>query len=258
MSSVRVEKQGAVTTVVLSRPEVRNAVDGPTAAALVAAFRDFERDPEARVAVLYGEGGTFCAGADLKAVAAGKPFELDEEGDGPMGPSRIPLAKPVIAAVAGHAVAGGLELALWCDLRVVEEGAVLGVFCRRWGVPLIDGGTVRLPRVVGVGRALDLVLTGRPVGAAEALQMGLANRVVPAGRARPEAEALAREIAAFPQACMLADRASAYRSLGLDLAEALRAEHRSGAPILLAESRAGAAAFAAGQGRHGAARKPER
>ena len=251
MPSVRVEKQGPVTTVVLSRPEVRNAVDRATAAALVEAFRSFEREEEARVAVLWGEGGAFCAGADLKAVAAGDLPELDENGDGPMGPTRLRLSKPVVAAVAGHAVAGGLELALWCDLRVVEEGAVLGVFCRRFGVPLIDGGTVRLPQVVGLGRALDLILTGRPVGAAEALAMGLASRVVPAGTARPAAEQLAREIAAFPQACLRADRRSAYRALDLPLLEALRNEHRGGAEVLAAESLAGARAFAAGAGRHG-------
>ncbi len=251
MPSVRVEKQGAVTTVVLSRPEVRNAVDRATAAALVEAFQSFERDQEARVAVFFGEGGTFCAGADLKAVAAGTLPELDEHGNGPMGPSRLALSKPVIAAVAGHAVAGGLELALWCDLRVVEENAILGVFCRRWGVPLIDGGTVRLPRVVGLGRALDLILTGRPVGAAEALQMGLASRVVKDGTSRQAAEQLAREIAAFPQACMRADRRSAYQALDLALPEALRSEHRGGERVLATESLAGAQAFAAGAGRHG-------
>ena len=251
MQSVRVERQGPVTTVVLSRPEVRNAVDRGTAAALAEAFRRFEADEEARVAVLWGEGGTFCAGYDLKSVAAGNLPVLDENGDGPMGPSRLRLSKPVVAAVAGHAVAGGLELALWCDLRVVEEGAVLGVFCRRFGVPLIDGGTVRLPRVVGLGRALDLILTGRPVGAAEALAMGLANRVAPAGTARQAAEQLAREIAAFPQACLRADRRSAYQALDLPLPEALRNEHRGGAEVLAAESLAGARAFAAGAGRHG-------
>ncbi len=251
MPTVRVEKREAVITVVLSRPEVRNAVDRATAAALVDAFRAFEGDEQARVAVLFGEGGTFCAGADLKAVAAGELLELDEGGNGPMGPSRLALAKPVIAAVAGHAVAGGLELALWCDLRVVEESAVMGVFNRRWGVPLIDGGTVRLPRLVGLGRALDLILTGRPVGAAEALQMGLASRVVPDGTSRRAAEELAAEIAAFPQACLRADRASALRALDLSLLEALRAEHRGGERILEAESLAGAREFAAGAGRHG-------
>ena len=252
MASVRAERQGPVTTVVLSRPEVRNAVDRATAAALVGAFRAFEADAEARAAVLWGEGGTFCAGADLKAVAAGNIPELDEDGNGPMGPTRLLLSKPVVAAVAGHAVAGGLELALWCDLRVVEENAILGVFCRRFGVPLIDGGTVRLPLVVGLGRALDLVLTGRPVSAAEARDMGLANRVVPAGTSRQAAEQLARELAAFPQACLRADRRSVYQGLHLPLAEALRSEHRGGAQVLAAESLAGARAFSAGAGRHGA------
>src|SRR5467141_5157323 len=191
---VYVEKQGPVTTVILDRP-VRNAVDRLAAQALADAFRAFEADPEARVAVLWGACGTFCSGADLKAIAAGEPNRVAPDGDGPMGPTRMALDKPVVAAVAGHAVAGGLELALWCDLRVVEEDAVLGVFCRRWGVPLIDGGTVRLPRLIGLSRALDLILTGRPVGAAEALDIGLANRVVPHGAARPAAEELAAQIA---------------------------------------------------------------
>src|SRR6266851_3304993 len=189
---VRVEKQGPVTTVILDRPEVRNAVDRIAAQALADAFRAFDADPEARVAVLWGAGGTFCSGADLKAIAAGEPNRVAPDGDGPMGPTRLVLDKPVVAAVAGHAVAGGLELALWCDLRVVEEDAVLGVFCRRWGVPLIDGGTVRLPRLIGLSRALDLILTGRPVDAAEALRIGLANRVVPRGAARPARAARAR------------------------------------------------------------------
>ncbi|HYA09300.1 MAG TPA: crotonase/enoyl-CoA hydratase family protein, partial [Gaiellaceae bacterium] len=200
--SVRSERFGPVTTVVLDRPEARNAVDREHAEALADAFRAFEADDEALVAVLWGAGGTFCAGADLKRM----DNRTEPEGDGPMGPSRLALSKPVIAAVAGHAVAGGLELALWCDLRVVEEDAVLGVFCRRWGVPLIDGGTVRLPRLVGLSHALDLILTGRAVGAEEALRIGLANRVVPAGQAREEAEALARQIAAFPPRCVLSDR----------------------------------------------------
>ncbi|HET9449924.1 MAG TPA: crotonase/enoyl-CoA hydratase family protein, partial [Aggregicoccus sp.] len=209
--SVRVEKSGPVTTVILQRPEVRNAVDGPTAEALAEAFRAFDADADARVGVLWGEGGTFCAGADLKAVASGDPNRVAPDGDGPLGPSRMLLDKPVIAAIAGHAVAGGLELALWCDLRVAEEDAVLGVFCRRWGVPLIDGGTVRLPRIVGLGRALDLILTGRPVPADEALAMGLVNRVVPRGASRAAAEELAAQIAAFPQQCMRGDRMSAYQ-----------------------------------------------
>ncbi|GGL65936.1 enoyl-CoA hydratase [Streptomyces fumigatiscleroticus] len=247
---VRTERRGGVTTVVLSRPEVRNAVDGPTAAALAAAFREFEADEEARAAVLWGEGGTFCAGADLKALGGERGNRVAEDGDGPMGPSRLRLSKPVIAAVAGHAVAGGLELALWCDLRVAEEDAVFGVFCRRWGVPLIDGGTVRLPRLIGTGRALDLILTGRPVPAREACAMGLADRVVPAGTARAAAEELAAAIARFPQACLRADRASVLAQEGLDEPAALRAEFRGGAAVL-EESLQGAARFAAGAGRHG-------
>ncbi|MFI8215080.1 crotonase/enoyl-CoA hydratase family protein [Streptomyces sp. NPDC085932] len=248
---VRVERRGPVTTVVLSRPEVRNAVDGPTAAELAAAFRAFEADEEARTAVLWGEGGTFCAGADLKALGSGHGNHVEPEGDGPMGPTRMRLSKPVIAAVAGHAVAGGLELALWCDLRVAEEDAVFGVFCRRWGVPLIDGGTVRLPRLIGTGRALDLILTGRPVPAAEALAMGLVNRVVPPGGARAAAEELAAAIARFPQSCLRSDRASVLDQEGLGERAALEAEFRHGADVL-AEGLEGAARFAAGAGRHGA------
>ncbi|MGW5098414.1 crotonase/enoyl-CoA hydratase family protein [Streptomyces nodosus] len=247
---VRIERQGYVTTVVLSRPEARNAVDGPTAAALADAFRAFEADPVARVAVLWGEGGTFCAGADLKAIGTGRGNRVAEDGDGPMGPTRLRLSKPVIAAVAGHAVAGGLELALWCDLRVAEEDAAFGVFCRRWGVPLIDGGTVRLPRLIGAGRAMDMILTGRPVPAAEAYTMGLADRVVPTGRARTEAEALAAEVARFPQACLRADRAGVLDQEGMPEPEAMRGELRYGMEVL-AESLEGAARFAAGAGRHG-------
>ncbi len=251
--SVRVEKDGPVTTIIIARPEVRNAIDRPTAEALLAAFRAFAADDAARVAVLWGEGQAFCAGADLKAVASGvNRNRTTPEGEGPMGPTRLALDKPVIAAIAGHAVAGGLELALWCDLRVVEEDAVLGVFCRRWGVPLIDGGTIRLPRLIGMSRALDLILTGRAVAAAEAYAMGLANRLVPKGQARPAAEALAREIARFPQACLRADRASAFRQWDLDLAQALVAEGRGGQAVLDEESIAGAGRFAAGRGRHGA------
>ncbi len=218
--NVRIETSGPVATVILARPHVRNAVDHLTAHALADAFRAFEADPSSRVGVLWGEGGTFCAGADLKAATTGEPNPLEPQGDAPMGPSRLLLSKPVIAAVSGHAVAGGLELALWCDLRVVEEDAVLGVFCRRFGVPLIDGGTVRLPRLIGLGRALDLILTGRPVKADEALAMGLANRVVPRGQARAAAEQLAAEIAAFPQECMRRDRRSAYEQLGAPLPSA--------------------------------------
>ncbi|MGV9345932.1 crotonase/enoyl-CoA hydratase family protein [Streptomyces spiralis] len=248
---VRVERQGYVTTVVLSRPEARNAVDGPTAAELASAFREFEADPGARVAVLWGEGGTFCAGADLKAIGTERGNRVAEDGDGPMGPTRMRLSKPVIAAVAGHAVAGGLELALWCDLRVAEEDAVFGVFCRRWGVPLIDGGTVRLPRLIGTGRAMDMILTGRPVPAREAYDMGLANRIVPSGRARAEAEELAASIAGFPQACLRSDRASVLDQEGLDERAALRGELLHGMGVL-SESLEGAARFAAGAGRHGA------
>ncbi|MCI3150978.1 crotonase/enoyl-CoA hydratase family protein [Streptomyces sp. GB4-14] len=248
---VRIERQGAVTTVVLSRPGARNAVDGPTAAELADAFRAFEADDEARAAVLWGEGGTFCAGADLKALGTDRANRVAEDGDGPMGPTRLRLSKPVIAAVSGHAVAGGLELALWCDLRVAEEDAVFGVFCRRWGVPLIDGGTVRLPRLIGTSRAMDMILTGRPVPAAEAYAMGLANRVVPVGRARAEAEELAASLARFPQACLRSDRASVLEQEGLGEEEALAAELRHGAAVL-AESLEGAARFASGAGRHGA------
>ena len=248
--TVRVEKSGPVTTVVLARPSRRNAVDRDTAQALADAFRAFEDDPDARVAVLFGEGGTFCAGADLQSIAAGQPNRVEPDGDGPMGPTRMLLDKPVIAAIAGHAVAGGLELALWCDLRVAEEDAVLGVFCRRFGVPLLDGGTVRLPRLIGLGRALDLILTGRPVDAAEALAIGLVNRVVPPGEARGAAEALAAEIAAFPQTCLRADRRSAHEQHELPLEQALQHELRRGATAL-DEAREGAARFTAGAGRHG-------
>ncbi|MEU2552567.1 crotonase/enoyl-CoA hydratase family protein [Streptomyces sp. NPDC013313] len=247
---VRVERREHVTTVVLSRPEARNAVDGPTAAELAAAFRAFEADETARVAVLWGEGGTFCAGADLKAVGTERGHRVAEDGDGPMGPTRLRLSKPVIAAVAGHAVAGGLELALWCDLRVAEEDAVFGVFCRRWGVPLIDGGTVRLPRLIGTSRAMDMILTGRPVPAREAYDIGLANRVVPAGRARAEAEELAAAVACFPQACLRGDRASVLDQEGQDEATAMRGELRYGVAVL-AEGLEGAARFAGGAGRHG-------
>jgi len=251
--SVRSERDGPVTTVILSRPEVRNAVDRAAAEALAEAFRAFEADAGARVAVLWGEGGSFCAGADLKALAEGRGGNRAEpEGDGPMGPTRMRLSKPVIAAVAGHAVAGGLELALWCDLRVAERGAVFGVFCRRWGVPLVDGGTLRLPRLVGLGRALDMILTGRPVGAEEAQRIGLADRVVPDGEARPAAEALAREIAAFPQLCMRSDRRSVYEQAGLGVEAALRHEFELGMEVMRSgETRAGAQRFAAGAGRHG-------
>jgi enoyl-CoA hydratase len=248
--AVRVERDGPVTTVILDRPQVRNAVDGPTAAALADAFTQFDADDTASVAVLWGAGGTFCAGADLHAMS--NPLDADVSATGPMGPSRMALSKPVIAAVSGHAVAGGLELALWCDLRVVETDAVLGVFCRRWGVPLIDGGTVRLPRIVGLGRALDLILTGRPVAADEALAIGLATRVVAPGTARAEAEALAHQLAALPQDCLRSDRRSVYDALGLDERAALTSEFAHGQAVL-GEALRGAARFSAGAGRHGAA-----
>jgi enoyl-CoA hydratase/carnithine racemase len=249
---VRRETAGPVTTIILDRPERRNAVDPPTAAALRAEFRAFARDREARVAVLWGAGGTFCAGYDLKAFAAAPRNLARAYGEGPMGPTRMRLGKPVIAAVAGYAVAGGFELALWCDLRVVEEDAIMGVFNRRWGVPLVDGGTVRLPAVVGLGRALDLILTGRPVDAREAERIGLANRVVPHGRAREEAQALALRIAGFPPNCVRSDRQSAYESLGARIETALRREHVLGLrSAATGESLAGATRFAAGAGRHG-------
>ena len=249
--AVRTETRGPVTTIVLCRPDRRNAVDGPTAAALADAFRAFDADETAAVAVLYGEGGTFCAGADLQAIGSPDQNRVEPSGDGPMGPTRMRLGKPVIAAVAGHAVAGGLELALWCDLRVVEQTAVLGVFCRRWGVPLIDGGTVRLPRLIGASRALDLVLTGRPVTAQEALEIGLANRVVAAGTARQEAEALAASIAAFPQTCLREDRLSLLEQDGLGVEAAIGNELRHGLVSLAADTADGAARFRAGEGRHG-------
>ncbi|QES04167.1 crotonase/enoyl-CoA hydratase family protein [Streptomyces venezuelae] len=250
--AVRVERDGPVTTVILSRPAARNAVHGPTAGQLADAFRAFEADEEAAVAVLWGEGGTFCAGADLKAVGTERGNRVEPDGDGPMGPTRLKLTKPVIAAVSGHAVAGGLELALWCDLRVVEEDAVLGVFCCRWGVPLIDGGTVRLPWLIGESRAMDLILTGRPIQASEAYEIGLANRLVPPGRARAAAEELAREIAGFPQLCLRHDRLSVREQHGLPETEALAAELRHGmVPLSAGETLTGAARFAAGAGRHG-------
>lgn len=250
--SVRVEKRDAVTTVILSRPDVRNAVDRATAEALVEAFKEFEADDQSLAAVFFGDNGHFCAGADLKAISEGRGNRTEIDGDGPMGPSRMLLRKPVIAAISGYAVAGGLELGLWCDLRVMEETAVLGVFCRRWGVPLIDGGTVRLPRLIGLSRALDLILTGRPVGASEALSMGLVNRVVPEGKAREAAEELAQEIARFPQVCMQNDRLSAYEQFGMSIEEAMRNEFKHGIASLKAGSVEGAQRFAGGAGRHGA------
>ncbi|MGV1036941.1 MAG: crotonase/enoyl-CoA hydratase family protein [Candidatus Nanopelagicales bacterium] len=252
-SHVRIETDGPVWTVIIDRPEVRNAVDRQTAQELAEALRLFDAQPSASVAVLWGAGGNFCAGADLKAFADSRGNRLEPEGDAPMGPSRMVLSKPVIAAVSGFAVAGGLELAAWCDLRVVEQTATLGVFCRRWGVPLIDGGTVRLPQIVGLGVAMDLILTGRPVEAGEALRIGLANRIVPEGQARSAAEVLARELADLPQTCMRNDRTSAYASMGQTTQSAMAVEWQLGQQSLREGAAQGAARFAAGDGRHGQA-----
>ncbi|MCB1689363.1 MAG: crotonase/enoyl-CoA hydratase family protein [Halioglobus sp.] len=253
MDKVSVELRERITVVSIQRPEVRNAVDGDTARQLAQAFAAFDANPESDVAVLYGDYGNFCAGADLKAIAGGSGGNaLSPDGDGPMGPSRMVLGKPVIAAVAGHAVAGGLELALWCDMRVVERSAVMGVYCRRWGVPLIDGGTVRLPRLIGHSRALDLILTGRGVDADEALQMGLANRVVPDGDALSAALELAQQLSRFPQTCLRSDRLSAYEQWGMSLEDALRNEFERGLTVIDSrETVEGATRFASGKGRHG-------
>lgn len=252
--SVRTERHGPVAVVTIDRPRVRNAVDGPTAAALVEAFRELDADDSVSVVVLTGTGGTFCAGADLRAVAEGRGnrVEADIDLDGPMGPTRLLMSKPVVAAIEGYAVAGGLELAIWCDLRVAASDAALGVFCRRWGVPLIDGGTVRLPRLIGHSHAMDLILTGREVGAEEARSMGLVNRVVEPGGALDAAIELGRQLAAAPQRCLRSDRRSAIEQWGLDEREALAAEVRAGLEVIRSgETREGAARFAAGAGRHG-------
>ena len=251
--TVRIEKLNRVTTVIIDRPQVRNAIDRATADALAEAFLAFDADAESDVAVLWGAGGHFCAGADLKALAEGRqPNRVEEGGDGPLGPTRMRLSKPVIAAISGYAVAGGIELALWCDLRVMEEDAVFGVFCRRWGVPLVDGGTIRLPRLIGLSRAMDLILTGRPVPASEALHIGLANRVVPTGDARAAAEALAADLVRFPQQCLRNDRLSAYEQYDLGMDEALLNETRRGLETLKSgETLRGASRFASGKGRGG-------
>lgn len=252
--TVTLEHEGRVTIVTIDRPDVRNAVDRATATSLADAFRAFDADDGHDVAVLTGGGGTFCAGADLKGIGDGRGNAVTPDGDGPMGPTRMLLSKPVIAAVEGFAVAGGLELALWCDLRVAARDAVFGVFCRRWGVPLVDGGTIRLPRLIGHSHALDLILTGRGVTGDEALRMGLANRLVAPGEARTAAVALAAELAALPQRCLREDRASSYAQWGLPLDEALLVEYEHGRRVLASgESREGAARFAAGAGRHGTA-----
>ncbi len=251
-STVRYEIDGPVAIITIDRPHARNAVDRPTAEALAAAFRRFEADEALAVGVLTGADGAFCAGADLKAVATGTGNRTSESGDGPMGPSRMLLSKPVIAAVEGHAVAGGLELACWCDLRVAASNAVFGVYCRRWGVPLVDGGTLRLPRLIGHSHAMDMILTGRGVSGEEALRMGLANRLVEPGQARDAAVALAKELAVFPQRCLRSDRLSAYEQWSLDLDGALANEFRRGREVIESgETREGAARFASGAGRHG-------
>ncbi|MGI8794302.1 MAG: crotonase/enoyl-CoA hydratase family protein [Acidimicrobiales bacterium] len=250
--TVRFETSGPVAIVTIDRPEVRNSVDGPTASALADAFRTFEGDDDLAVAVLTGAAGTFCAGADLKAIAEGRGNRVTDDGDGPMGPSRMVLNKPVIAAVEGHAVAGGLELALWCDLRVAATNAVFGVYCRRWGVPLIDGGTVRLPRLIGHSQAMDLILTGRGVAGEEARMMGLANRLCEPGEALREAVALANDLAELPQRCLRSDRESAYEQWDLDFAAAMRRETELGLDVIRSgETQSGAARFAGGAGRHG-------
>jgi enoyl-CoA hydratase len=252
VDGVRVSKRGPVTVVIIDRPEVRNAVNGPAAAALIDAFRELDSDDDAAVGVLWGAGGTFCAGADLKAVASGDGANVLSEDDGPMGPTRLQMVKPVIAAVEGYAVAGGLELALWCDVRVAAGDAVFGVFNRRWGVPLLDGGTVRLPRVIGAGRALDMILTGRPVEAGEAFEIGLVNRLCDPGEALDVAIALGNEIARAPQTCVRADRASALEQWSLTERDALANELRHGMKAIEAgETQAGAERFASGRGRHG-------
>jgi len=252
MKNVITESRGSVALILINRPHVRNAVDRATAEELAEAFRDFEQDPSMLAGVLAGVGGHFCAGADLKAFSEGRGNRLEPDGDGPMGPTRMFLSKPVVAAVAGYAVAGGLELALLCDLRVAEKDAVFGVFCRRWGVPLIDGGTVRLPRLIGLSRALDMILTGRAVEAQEALEMGLVNRVVEKGKALDQALELAAQIARFPQVCLRNDRLSAYQGVELPFSEAMKNEFSLGMKTIQSgESLNGAGRFAGGQGRHG-------
>lgn len=259
MSSVTVERRGRIAIVAIDRPRMRNAVDLETASALAAAFRSFDSDDELDVAILTGIGGTFCAGYDLKALAAQGAAPLSESGDGPMGPTRMLLGKPVIAAIEGHAVAGGLELALWCDLRVAAEDAVFGVFCRRFGVPLVDLGTIRLPRLIGQSRALDLILTGRAVDGREAFDIGLANRLAPSGRALETALELAGRLCALPQTCMRSDRLSVYEQWSLPTDDAMRNELRRGMAVLASgESVSGARRFASGEGRHGASRSTSR
>ncbi len=254
MSTVTVSHHGPVTTVTINRPEVRNAVDGPTAALLADAFRTFDNDPDQSVAILTGAGGTFCAGADLKAISEsrGNRVAAVADADGPMGPTRMLLSKPVIAAIEGHAVAGGIELAAWCDLRVAARDAIFGVFCRRWGVPLVDGGSIRLPRLIGMSHALDLILSGRGVSGEEALRMGLANRLTATGGALVAAQELANELAALPQTCLREDRLSAYEQWNFTLVDALQNEYERGIVSLRSgDAIEGATRFARGAGRHG-------
>ena len=249
---VLIEKNYPIFTVIIDNPESKNAVDGPTAQELSSAFKEFENDKQASVAVLWGANGIFCSGANLKAISEGRGNRIEKKGDGPMGPTRLRLNKPVIAAIAGYAVAGGLELALWCDMRVVEKNAIFGVFCRRFGVPLVDGGTVRLPRLIGLSRAMDMILTGRPVDAEEALAWGLANRIVEDGQSRKEAEKLARKIAVFPQNCMRNDRHSTYEQFGLTIEDAMAKEFEFGLKTLdSGEFLKGSSAFINGRGKHG-------
>jgi len=249
---IKIEKDYPVYTVIIDNPEVRNAIDGSSAQELADAFREFEKDEKAHIAVLWGANGNFCSGANLKAISEGEPNRIEKKGDGPMGPTRMLLSKPVIAAVSGYAVAGGLELAIWCDLRVIEKDAIFGVFCRRYGVPLIDGGTIRLPRLIGLSRAMDMILTGRPISAQEAYEWGLANRVVENGQSRYEAEKLARELANFPQICMRNDKLSAYEQFGLKMPEAMKIEFEYGLNTLEeGEFLEGSKDFLKGKGRHG-------
>ena len=253
MKNIQIQKENHITTILMNRPHAKNAVDGTTAQELTMAFENFEKDKDSYVAILGGIGGTFCSGADLKAIAGkGTPNPMNEDGIGPMGPSRMLLSKPVIAAVSGYAVAGGMELALWCDLRVMEETAIMGIFCRRWGVPLVDGGTIRLPRLIGMSKAMDLILTGRPVDAKEAFQIGLANRVVAEGQVLEESKKLAKQLAAFPQTCMRNDRLSVYQQWDKDLPAALKHEFQLGMQTVASlETVKGASRFTKGAGRHG-------
>ena len=247
---IKVEKKGKITIIIIDNPEVRNAIDGESAEQLAKAFRDYESDPRAKVAILCGTGKNFCSGANLKAIEKGTGNKIERDGDGPMGPTRLFLSKPVIAAIAGYAVAGGMELALWCDLRIIEKNSILGIFNRRWGIPLIDGGTIRLPSIIGLGRALDLIMTGRPVEAEEALAIGLVTKIVEIGHAREEAEKLASQLAEFPQICLVHDKLSVYEQYNYSLSDALKNEYDHGIKSL-SEINSGLERFNSGEGRHG-------